>query len=273
MKLALSDLRQRLRDPAMTALLVLEIAIIFVMSPLRAMGSAPHPMVIATIVFLIMIIAVTLSRGPGAVMLIVASVALNLTATLIHLVDPTAYTLVLRMAGELVARGVLGWVVAEAVFAPGRITHYRVQGAIVLYLNFAMIFGALYRFLAELSPGAFRGLATGPHDPGFVAAMTYFSISALTSASFGDIFPVHPFARCLANLEAMIGQLYPATLLARVVTLEFAHRRGRNRHPDVQPGRSGAPSGSTAGDGSWTPRPRELDPPENARETVREAVL
>ena len=110
-------------------------------------------------------------------------------------------------------------------------------------------------------------------DPGFVAAMTYFSISALTSASFGDIFPVHPFARCLANLEAMIGQLYPATLLARVVTLEFAHRRGRNRHPDVQPGRSGAPSGSTAGDGSWTPRPRELDPPENARKAVREAAL
>jgi len=28
-------------------------------------------------------------------------------------------------------------------------------------------------------------------------------------------------ARSLVNLEAMIGQLYPATLLARLVTLEI----------------------------------------------------
>ena len=36
---------------------------------------------------------------------------------------------------------------------------------------------------------------------------------------------MHPFARGLANLEAIIGQLYPATILARLVTLEFEHRR------------------------------------------------
>ena len=44
MNLTLSDLQHKLRDPAMTALLVLEIAIIFVMSPLRAVGMAPPPM-------------------------------------------------------------------------------------------------------------------------------------------------------------------------------------------------------------------------------------
>jgi hypothetical protein len=32
---------------------------------------------------------------------------------------------------------------------------------------------------------------------------------------------LHPYARGLANLEAVIGQLYPATLLARLVTLEI----------------------------------------------------
>ncbi|MGB6752354.1 MAG: hypothetical protein WBE71_07210 [Xanthobacteraceae bacterium] len=36
--------------------------------------------------------------------------------------------------------------------------------------------------------------------------------------------PVHPFATGLANVEAIIGQLYPATLLARLVTLELEHR-------------------------------------------------
>jgi hypothetical protein len=146
---------------------------------------------------------------------------------------PSASPDVLRAVGEVLARGVLGWVVAVAVFAPGRITHYRIQGAILLYLNFAMIFIALYRLLAEISPGAFRGLTIAPTDPGFVAAITYFSLSDLTTAGFGDIVPIHPFARSLANLEAIIGQLYPATLLARIVTLELEHRRrGRSRRSD-----------------------------------------
>jgi len=47
----------------------------------------------------------------------------------------------------------------------------------------------------------------------------------LTTTGFGDIAPVHPFARSLANLEAIVGQLYPATILARLVTLELEHRR------------------------------------------------
>jgi len=37
--------------------------------------------------------------------------------------------------------------------------------------------------------------------------------------------PIHPLARSLANLEGVIGQLYPATLLARLVSLEIEHRR------------------------------------------------
>jgi Ion channel len=48
----------------------------------------------------------------------------------------------------------------------------------------------------------------------------------LTSLGYGDIVPVHPYARSLANIEAVIGQLFPATLLARLVTLELQSRRG-----------------------------------------------
>jgi len=55
----------------------------------------------------------------------------------------------------------------------------------------------------------------------------YFSFVTLTSVGYGDIIPLHPVARSLANVEAIIGQLYPATLLARLVTLELESRRGR----------------------------------------------
>jgi len=232
MNLSFSDLRERLRDPALTALLVLETTFIFVMSPLRALGMATPPTVFVTLLFLAITVVVLLSRSKGAIVLVLAAVVLNVTGTLMHLASPSASTDVLRAGGEVLARGALGWVVAVAVFAPGKITHYRIQGAIVLYLNFALIFIALYRLLVEISPGAFKGLPTEPDDPGFVAAITYFSLSTLTTAGFGDIVPIHPFARSLANLEAIIGQLYPATLLARIVTLELVHRRGSRRSDD-----------------------------------------
>jgi len=47
----------------------------------------------------------------------------------------------------------------------------------------------------------------------------------LTTTGYGDVVPLHPFARSLATLEAVIGQLFPATLLARLVTLELQGRR------------------------------------------------
>jgi hypothetical protein len=50
---------------------------------------------------------------------------------------------------------------------------------------------------------------------------------ALTTTGFGDITPIHPLARSLVMLEALIGQLYPAILLARIVTLEIETRRSK----------------------------------------------
>jgi hypothetical protein len=47
----------------------------------------------------------------------------------------------------------------------------------------------------------------------------------LTTVGYGDIAPLDPIARALANVESIIGQLYPATLLARLVTLEMENRR------------------------------------------------
>jgi hypothetical protein len=56
-------------------------------------------------------------------------------------------------------------------------------------------------------------------------SLLYFSFVNLTSVGFWDIVPVHPVARSLANLEAVVGQLFPATLLARLITLQLEARR------------------------------------------------
>jgi hypothetical protein len=54
---------------------------------------------------------------------------------------------------------------------------------------------------------------------------TYFSFVTLTTVGYGDITALHPIARMFVIFEALFGQLYPATLLARLVSLEVMHRQ------------------------------------------------
>jgi hypothetical protein len=41
--------------------------------------------------------------------------------------------------------------------------------------------------------------------------------------------PVNPASQTMAILEALIGQLFPAILLARLVSLEIENRQSRKR--------------------------------------------
>jgi hypothetical protein len=55
--------------------------------------------------------------------------------------------------------------------------------------------------------------------------MLHFGLTTLTTTGYGNIVPVHPFPRSLANFEAVVGQFYLAITVARLVTLELADRR------------------------------------------------
>jgi len=128
--------------------------------------------------------------------------------------------------------GVLTWVVGSAVFGPGRVTFHRIQGAIAIYLQISLIFSYLYLIVAATVPHAFRPDIVVAGQVGDVLEkakggpqLMYFSLVTLTSMGYGDIVPVFPVARSLATFEAVIGQLFPATILARLVTLELEGRR------------------------------------------------
>ncbi len=109
--------------------------------------------------------------------------------------------------------------VGRAVFGPGRVTYHRIMGAILLYLAMGLAFASLYTFVGAASYTAFSSFAVRD-TPNLANIMIYFSFGPLTGIGSGDITALHPIARNLTIVEAMIGQLYPATLLARIVTLE-----------------------------------------------------
>jgi len=85
------------------------------------------------------------------------------------------------------------------------------------------VFGSLFTLVGLSVPDAFKGI-TFEDNPAFANSVFYLSFVTLTSTGYGDIVPLHPIARSLCNLESVIGQLYPATLLARLVTLELRQR-------------------------------------------------
>jgi hypothetical protein len=61
--------------------------------------------------------------------------------------------------------------------------------------------------------------------PDELVTMLYFSLSTLTTAGYGDIVPVDPFARTPAKLKAVLGQFYLTIATARHVRLGLADRR------------------------------------------------
>jgi hypothetical protein len=119
----------------------------------------------------------------------------------------------------LVAVAILGDVVHG-----GRISADKIYGAICVYLlvGFAWAFG--YAIMELMDPGSFSGVVdTDRADVGRVLQMRYFSFATLTTLGYGDIVPRSPAARTLATLEAMMGQVYLAVLIARLVGLHIVH--------------------------------------------------
>jgi hypothetical protein len=216
-------LRERWSDPLLTALTVLLFVMLFVIAPLQASGILVFQAF--ELVFAIILIAgvFVMSGSRAAVVAMLVALLMATVGAIFRLKAPSALDINLFAGAWLITGLTLGWVVARALFDPGRVTHHHVMGAILLYLTIAVIFVALFTFVGSLAPKAFSGLSV-EDSPALASNLIYFSFATLTTTGYGDIFPVHPIARSLCNLESIFGQLYPATLLARLVTLEIAHR-------------------------------------------------
>lgn len=122
--------------------------------------------------------------------------------------------------------GFLTLVLIGHVFREGPVTSYRIQGAVAAYLLIGLTWASLFRMVCVFLPGAVQIPAPLPGRPSHAleADLTYYSFVTLTTMGYGDMVPVHPAARMLAILEALIGQLFPATLLARLVSLQLLDR-------------------------------------------------
>jgi voltage-gated potassium channel Kch len=126
--------------------------------------------------------------------------------------------------------GFLLWVlvvVLREVFRPRTSELDAVVGALCGFLLILMVFVRVHGLIEALHPDSYR--MDGPalserSDAMVVASFQYFSTITLTTVGFGDIVPVTPAARLVTGLEAMVGQLYLAVVIATLVGRVAARR-------------------------------------------------
>jgi hypothetical protein len=217
--------REQHGDRLLTVLTILLLLLIFLFTPLHASGYGPAQFLAGAAALALIVGAVIVSGSGIATFLLSLALFLNLAVVVNRLLGHRSIVdLYLAATAWSIFAVTLGWIVAKAVFGPGAVNYHRIIGAVLLYLLISLGFSALFVFVGLLSPNSFSGI-TFEDSPALTGTVLYFSIVTLTSTGYGDMFPVHPVARSLCNLETILGQLYPATLLARLVSLEIENRR------------------------------------------------
>ena len=135
-----------------------------------------------------------------------------------------------RVVSDAVASGFLLWilgVVLREVFRPTTSERDAVVGALSGFVIILTVFMRVHLLLEALVRGSYH--VEGPplaerSDAQLVAVFQYFSTITLTTVGFGDIVPVTPSARLVTGLEAGVGQVYLAVVIAILVSRVAARR-------------------------------------------------
>lgn len=118
-------------------------------------------------------------------------------------------------------------------------------GALSAYLLIGFMFAALYAAVARLGSADF--FAGG--QPATASTLQYFSFVTMTTTGYGDFTPAGGAPQSLAVLEALLGQIFLVTLVARLVAMFGQPRPGRLRSSlERQQEPPAAGQGLTAGD-------------------------
>jgi len=111
---------------------------------------------------------------------------------------------------------ILLWLVAHQLVQAERVDGELLCGAVAAYLLFGVFWAETYNLINFAVPGAFAESGGRTLSK---SALIYFSFTTLTTTGYGDITPVLPLVRMWSVFEAIIGTIYNATVIARLVSL------------------------------------------------------
>lgn len=176
---------------------------------------------LAVIVFLTSLYAV---KGRGRITTI--ALILGAPAIALRIINIAEHRELVRVPDEISGLVFLIFITAVLIWtiiANPSVTADTLAGAVSAYLLVGITFGLAYLLIESLVPGSFRDtIQPGKHFT--PADFTFFSFVTLTTVGYGDIVPWGAHARSLAIIECVLGIMYPAVLVSRLVGLHGRRR-------------------------------------------------
>ncbi|MGI9540211.1 MAG: potassium channel family protein [Miltoncostaeaceae bacterium] len=106
--------------------------------------------------------------------------------------------------------------VISRILGHRRVSFETILGAVCVYLLIGFIFAAAYATIEAVSGTGFFAQIEDRADRD---DLLYYSFTVLTTLGFGDLTAATQFGRAFSVLEAVIGQIFLVTLVARLVGL------------------------------------------------------
>jgi hypothetical protein len=172
--------------------------------------------VVGSAAILISVYAAKIHRGLLIVALVLAVPAL-LQRILLPKANVSTFS-IFNMVLSFVFDILIVVVIFHHVFAREQAKSETIFGALCIYLLVGFSFASVYGMVAAFQPNAFyldprTNLHTVPGRFDFI----YYSFGTMTSLGAAGITPVSPQARSVSVLEAILGVLYLAVLIATLI--------------------------------------------------------
>jgi Ion channel len=145
-------------------------------------------------------------------------------AFIVHLAATASADRVIVLAADAFRLIFLCYVVAlviHRVLTDRAVSLDTVAGAACAYMLLGVVWGDLFMLLESWHPGSFHVPLAWTQGTGRTlrSSLMYFSFATLTTVGYGSIHPNDPAAGSICAAEALIGQLYLAIMIARLVGL------------------------------------------------------
>jgi hypothetical protein len=115
--------------------------------------------------------------------------------------------------------------VVNQIFEGGKITGNKIIGGVAVYLLLGQLWASVYLTIYIVEPSAFLHGGELIHQGEGLKHLSYFSFVTLTTIGYGDIIAVGAAARIFVIMEGLIGQLFPAIFIAKLVALQMEHSK------------------------------------------------
>jgi len=219
-------------------LLLLALLLLMVLDPLLACLHLGRKLfdLLFCVVLLATVFAVSQHKRPFLAALLLALPALSVT-WIVYGFSPSssagAAIIVVRHLLSMLFLAFTAGVILYDVLQGENIDGDKICGAICVYLLIGLAWGILYSLCDRLYDDAFSMspalVAEAVEDESSgeppVSVYVYYSFVTLTTLGYGDVSPLPAPVRTFAWLEAVVGQLYIAVLVARLVGLHIAQSR------------------------------------------------